>query len=386
MAEKIYFQWQNDALRKTIYPARDMKLRHFLLYYKEIDLWAEYKDKKIDDIPKEKAEYEEVQKRAISDAYRDEQNQRKYFLTVTADADSKEGKNEVARLIDNLHKEFKTWFGKYEKEKDESARDRKEKIFVTMRIAEWEEHRKVLKQKIAKKKSLLSDSNATNRDIKTKELEVLENMFRSLESELEQLKALVSAQNKLEKRKEEFAKRVKENSKKKADILRDLEPLEKQIEKWEAEREKINAAIARLSSPPKLDDALAYFSGGDIYDKLSKQFGEGKWKVHEPVLDAIIVAVRDAFGDVTGSFRKEVLPYIAKWRQPEKKDPTGLLQWIKSEADKFQRAQKKLAKTINALEDGAKSMRALPIPQDTQEAEVLARRLGDRLATINILS
>src|SRR5688572_13855542 len=31
-------------------------------------------------------------------------------------------------------------------------------------------------------------------------------------------------------------------------------------------------------------------------------------------------------------------------------------------------------------------MRALPIPQDTQEAEVLARRLGDRLATINILS
>src|SRR5512138_2967190 len=42
MAEPAYFQWQNDVLLKTIYPLREMKLRDFLIYYKEIDLWAQY--------------------------------------------------------------------------------------------------------------------------------------------------------------------------------------------------------------------------------------------------------------------------------------------------------------------------------------------------------
>jgi hypothetical protein len=39
--QTIYFQWQNDILRKAIYPLREMKLRDFLVYYKEIELWAE---------------------------------------------------------------------------------------------------------------------------------------------------------------------------------------------------------------------------------------------------------------------------------------------------------------------------------------------------------
>ena len=37
-AEPMYFQWQNEVLLKTIYPLREMKLRDFLVYYKEIDL------------------------------------------------------------------------------------------------------------------------------------------------------------------------------------------------------------------------------------------------------------------------------------------------------------------------------------------------------------
>lgn len=44
MARPMYFQWQNEVLRKTIYPMRLQKLRDFLLYYKEVDLWAEYKN------------------------------------------------------------------------------------------------------------------------------------------------------------------------------------------------------------------------------------------------------------------------------------------------------------------------------------------------------
>ena len=60
MAEqKIYFQWQNEALLKTIYPLRTMNLRNALEYYMEIDLWQEYKDKKIEDMPEEVAKYHE---------------------------------------------------------------------------------------------------------------------------------------------------------------------------------------------------------------------------------------------------------------------------------------------------------------------------------------
>ena len=48
MAELMYFQWQNEVLLKTIYPLREMKFRDFLVYCREIELWAEYKDKKIE--------------------------------------------------------------------------------------------------------------------------------------------------------------------------------------------------------------------------------------------------------------------------------------------------------------------------------------------------
>ncbi|MCK5429136.1 MAG: hypothetical protein KAI94_06670, partial [Anaerolineales bacterium] len=53
MSDPIYFQWQNEYLLRTIYPLREMKLRDFLVYYYEIDLWAEYKDKTVQDIKPE---------------------------------------------------------------------------------------------------------------------------------------------------------------------------------------------------------------------------------------------------------------------------------------------------------------------------------------------
>jgi DNA-binding CsgD family transcriptional regulator len=42
------FQWQNVALRETIYPFREKKLVDFLLIYKEIDLWKSMKNGPVD--------------------------------------------------------------------------------------------------------------------------------------------------------------------------------------------------------------------------------------------------------------------------------------------------------------------------------------------------
>ncbi len=44
-SETYYYAWQNPVLRNTIYPFRDIKLRDFLLIYKEVDLWAQNKNR-----------------------------------------------------------------------------------------------------------------------------------------------------------------------------------------------------------------------------------------------------------------------------------------------------------------------------------------------------
>ena len=47
--ETYYYAWQNPVLRNTIYPFREMKLRDFLLIYKEVDLWTQNKSKNPND-------------------------------------------------------------------------------------------------------------------------------------------------------------------------------------------------------------------------------------------------------------------------------------------------------------------------------------------------
>lgn len=58
MATTYHFQWQNPILLKDIYPMRLQKLRDFLRFYKEADLWAEYKGRDITALAADVKEYE----------------------------------------------------------------------------------------------------------------------------------------------------------------------------------------------------------------------------------------------------------------------------------------------------------------------------------------
>ena len=49
MSPDVFFQWQNKKLRDSIYPFREIKLRDFLLIYKEVDLWAVMKNQNTTD-------------------------------------------------------------------------------------------------------------------------------------------------------------------------------------------------------------------------------------------------------------------------------------------------------------------------------------------------
>ncbi len=114
--EKIYFQWQNPILRKTIYPVREMKLRHFLLYFMEVDLWEKYRKwdgLPVENLPKEKKEYEDAQKLAIRDAFINERSLKAYFTNDAPEVEDDSVHSEVVKLNDlliGLHYDFRAFY------------------------------------------------------------------------------------------------------------------------------------------------------------------------------------------------------------------------------------------------------------------------------------
>lgn len=82
MAGQPYFQWQNEFLCKTIYPMRMQKLRDFLAYYKEIDLWAEYKLKNIANLKDDVQAYESGLESARLLEFKRYSALKSYFMTA----------------------------------------------------------------------------------------------------------------------------------------------------------------------------------------------------------------------------------------------------------------------------------------------------------------
>ncbi|MBI3150694.1 MAG: hypothetical protein HYZ21_01030 [Chloroflexi bacterium] len=81
MAGTLNFQWQNEILLKDIYPMRLQKLRDFLIYYKEADLWAEYKNRNISTLSADVKEYEDGMDMARITAFKGYNGLKNYFMT-----------------------------------------------------------------------------------------------------------------------------------------------------------------------------------------------------------------------------------------------------------------------------------------------------------------
>lgn len=81
MSPTYNFQWQNPTLLKDIYPMRLQKLRDFLIFYKEADLWAEYKNKNISTLAADVAEYEKGMDAARAAELKQYSDLKAYFLT-----------------------------------------------------------------------------------------------------------------------------------------------------------------------------------------------------------------------------------------------------------------------------------------------------------------
>ncbi|HLO14027.1 MAG TPA: hypothetical protein VK206_04300 [Anaerolineales bacterium] len=268
MADEIYFQWQNEVLLKTIYPLREMKLRDFLVYCKEIDLWAQYKDKKIEDFPAEVNAYIATRKDTLVAAYQSYKNLYAYF---TQDAVAqyltkyKLTDETVLAKVKALHQTLLAYLPKY-------ADVRKEKYFVTQQVALWEQERKSLLQQIAQKQRRVNIVVPENQPFEKEQLQKLQVTFDITDEELDRLYAFVSSYNKIEKRKLEFYQVREAAQAGSKGAIAKLDDVHTRLQPVDAKQRQISADLARLRTPPSLAAVQGYLSTEDISNQIRQQF------------------------------------------------------------------------------------------------------------------
>jgi hypothetical protein len=198
MAEPLYFQWQNEVLCKTIYPMREPKLRDFLVYYMEIDLWKQYKDKDIATLKTDVDAYTKAQELAAITAYKSYSSLRGYFMTKDVRGYYLKFKPvDEAELIEinNFHALFiESW-----------PKDiRGERSFVEGQIQYWVNHRNILRDAVKSKKRRIEnmDPSHPKRPVEIQELAAKENVTLPMaEQELDQLRAFLTTYDRIEQRK-----------------------------------------------------------------------------------------------------------------------------------------------------------------------------------------
>lgn len=349
MAEPMYFQWQNEVLLRTIYPLREMKLRDFLMYCKEIDLWAEYKDKRIEDLLHEVRAYEEAQEYALITAYKSYKTMYTYFTKEDVRTQYMvkyrlPDETELARVME-LHRTLMTYLPKY-------ADVRKEKYFVTQQVSLWEQHRKNLQQEIARRQRRLSimDPAHPKHPVESKELQKLQNVTLAIvQEELERLYSFVSSYNKIEKRKLEFYKARQAAEKGSKGVRTKMDGLRTRIKPLEAKQQELSTALARLKNPPKADGFMQYFATEDISDQIRTRYPQ----VEKSVADAI----------------KRVHQELASALQTLKDDAVKLIT-IKNHVYRWQEQQRAFQKEVTALETQLRNMPADWVHREAKQARL----------------
>ncbi len=283
MAEPMYFQWQNEVLLKTIYPLREMKLRDFLVYYKEIDLWAEYKDKKIETLQADINAYIAARQSALVIAYTAYQTLYAYFLKddvrdkyllkyeLTEEAD-------LAKLKE-LHRTFMSYLPKL-------ADVRKEKYFVTQQVSLWERYRKSLTDEITRRQHRLNAMlpDHPRRPIETQELQKLQTVTLPIvEDELKDLYSFISTYNKIEKRKLELFKAKESAQNEITGVRTRLDGMRAQLKPLEVRQMEMSADLTRLKTPPTIASVEGYFSTGDVSGSVRSRYP----KADQSVLDMV---------------------------------------------------------------------------------------------------
>jgi hypothetical protein len=335
MAETMYFQWQNEVLLKTIYPLREMKLRDFLVYYKEIDLWADYKDKKIEDLQSDVQAYITARENGLVTAYKSYQILYAYFTKedVRTQYLPKYRLTDETELtkVKELHRTFMTYLPKY-------ADVRKEKYFVTQQVSLWEGYRKSVAQLVAQKQRRLNVMLPTHpsRPKEMQELQKMQNVTLAiLEEELGRLYSFVSTYNKIEKRKLDYFKAKQSAELGSKGVRTKLDNVHTRRKPVETKQKAISAALARLKTPPPLASVQGYFSTEDISAQVRKQFPQA-----DPSVISAVNGVHKQLAVALRTLKDEAVKLIT----------------VKNHVFKIQEQQRAFQKEITTLDTQLRNM------------------------------
>jgi hypothetical protein len=172
MAGQLYFQWQNEFLCRTIYPMRLQKLRDFLVFYREVDLWAEYKDRDITGLKDEVQKYEKGLETARFAEFKKYSTLKNYFMTADVRGYFIKYKPIDEEEIAEIHKMHQLFITAW-------PRDiRGERSFIKMRIDSWSNHIRLLQDWIKSRQRRLDAMAADHpkRAPETKELQLRESV------------------------------------------------------------------------------------------------------------------------------------------------------------------------------------------------------------------
>ena len=206
MAKPMYFQWQNEFLCKTIYPMRLNKLRDFLVHYKEVDLWAEYKNKDISTLQADVQAYVKGIENGRIGEFKKYSTLKSYFMAADVRSYFVKYKPIDEAELAEIHKSHQLFISSW-------PRDiRGERSFLKMRIDSWSNHVKLIKDWVKSRQRRLEAMlpNHPNRPKEEEELRVKENIILPMAmDEQDKLYEFDETYDKIEQPKLEWYKRTK---------------------------------------------------------------------------------------------------------------------------------------------------------------------------------
>ncbi|MCX6081095.1 MAG: hypothetical protein NTW32_16320 [Chloroflexi bacterium] len=346
---ELNFQWQNPFLMQTIYPLREMKLRDFLIFFREIDLWAEYKNKSDAQIESEKPAFIEAQKKVMADMLALNTGLRNYFMSQQPQAEiakrfPQTDPNEIQSIV-NFHKTFATYLPQI---KD----IRKEIYFVAQRTMEWEQHRKTVLQTIQTRKNIYLWKAPTDptRPAAEKQYNDLQNVTLPLvNAELEGLYALSASYENIKARRLVIDKACASAAQVKNARTPALQSAAVLVAKMQARLTVLQADLLRYKSAQDFDSLHRYFTSESVSDLLRQQFPE----IEQLSINTINQVHRDLLG---------VLPFT-KTEKPILDFIDRLLQSLKAS-----NSNRAIEKEINDLKNYWVARAARSAPEQLSQA------------------
>ena len=272
MSGTIYFQWQNDFMLKTIYPLREMKLRDFLVYYYDIDQWASYKNKTLNDLQGEVQAYLQTEERLRTEAYDTYQSLSGYFtrLDVSADYQPRYGQLDplLVTALGNMRALFNRYFPTYHNPV-------KENYFITVQIANLEGMYKDIQREISTIQRRIRCRVATwpDRPKNEQRQSLLENVsLKVVDEELGKLRSFLSASTKIQQRRLELYKLQAQKLAEKNAITVKLNQRQADMNKLDAQHQVLMLSVQRMQSPTLYDDMKAYFTKPDVTQEVQGAF------------------------------------------------------------------------------------------------------------------